>query len=84
MTVGRLMLRTDLSRDAEHSIALLLQRDQTRSLLPAADTPLAAGDRVLFCGRASARRAMRRLVISYALPAPIAAAPPEAARAVLH
>ena len=84
VTVGRLMLRTDLSRDAEHSIALLLQRDQTRSLLPAADTPLAAGDRVLFCGRASARRAMRRLVISYALPAPMAAAPPEAARAVLH
>ena len=79
VTIGRLMMRTDLGAGPERAIPLLLQRDQSRELLPAPDTALAPGDRVLFCGCARARSAMRRLVFSYALPELPAAAPGSAA-----
>lgn len=79
VTIGRLMMRTDLGAGPERAIPLLLQRDQARELLPAPDTALAPGDRVLFCGGARARSAMRRLVISYALPELPAEAPGAAA-----
>ncbi len=68
VTISRLMMRADLSAEPEHAVPLLLQRGQSRELLPALDTALKVGDRVLFCGRARARSAMRRLVISHALP----------------
>ncbi len=69
VTLHRLMMRADHSDAEERAIPLLLQRGQTRVLLPALETELAPGDRVLFCGRARARWAMRRLVVSHALPA---------------
>lgn len=68
VTIGRLMMRADLGSERERAVPLLLQREQSRELLPALDTALAVGDRVLFCGRARARSAMRRLVVSHALP----------------
>lgn len=75
VTLRRLMLHADDSGELERAIPLLLQREQSRVLLPALDTALELGDRVLFCGRARARSAMRRLVISHALPAMAADAP---------
>jgi len=39
-------------------IPLLLARGKTREVLPGPDTRLKAGDRLLFCGRESARNAM--------------------------
>ena len=69
VTLRRLMLRADDSGEQERAIPLLLQREQSRALLPALDTALEIGDRVLFCGRSRARSVMRRLVISHALPA---------------
>lgn len=69
VTIGRLMLQADFSGKRERAIPLLLQREQSRELLPALDTALELGDRVLFCGRARARSAMRRLIVSHALPA---------------
>jgi len=50
----------DLLRDPRErsrglcAIALMRQRDQDRTLLPDAEEPVRAGDRFLFCGRASA------------------------------
>ncbi len=75
VTVGRLMMHADFSGKREPAIPLLLQRDQSRELLPSLDTALEIGDRVLFCGRERARSAMRRLVISHALPALASEAP---------
>lgn len=81
VTIGRLMLHTDLGSDAERAIPLLLQRERGRELLPAPDTLLEIGDRVLFCGRERARHAMRRLVVSHGLPALPPALAPSAAHA---
>ncbi len=69
VTIGRLMLRNEAGAEPERAVPLLLEREQSRELLPALDTALAPGDRILFCGRARARSAMRRLVASHALPA---------------
>lgn len=77
VTIARLMMRSDLDTEPEHAVPLLLQRGSARELLPAADKTLEIGDRVLFCGRARARSAMRRLVVSHALPA----LPPDAGSA---
>jgi Trk K+ transport system NAD-binding subunit len=75
VTLGRLMMHADFSGKRESAIPLLLQREQSRELLPPLDTALEVGDRVLFCGRERARSAMRRLVVSHALPDLVPEAP---------
>lgn len=75
VTLRRLMMRADHSGRQERAIALLLQREQQRILLPDIDTALAIGDRALFCGPAHARAVMRRVVVGYTLPVVVAGAP---------
>ena len=88
VTIARLMLHTDLDTEPEpepeRAVPLLLQRGPSRELLPALDKTLEIGDRVLFCGRARARSAMRRLVLSHALPALPPAPAPDAGSASLE
>jgi voltage-gated potassium channel len=68
VSMRRLMTRADRSGEPVHAVPLLLQREQSRTLLPDVATVLQPGDRVLFCGRARARSIVRHTVVSHALP----------------
>jgi Trk K+ transport system NAD-binding subunit len=84
VALRRLMTRPDGSGSLVHAVALLLQRGQERDLLPALDTPLRAGDRVLCCGQGRARITMGHTVTAHELPTPRAAAEPTTATAGSH
>lgn len=82
VTLGGLLALAQSPDAPVHAVALLLQRDHERLLLPEAQTVLQDGDRVLFCGRAQTRSFMRFIVSSHTLPvldSPVAVNPvPEA------
>ncbi len=82
VTLGGLLALAQSPDAPVHAVALLLQRDHERLLLPDAQTVLQDGDRVLFCGRAQTRSFMRFIVSSHTLPvqdSPVAVTPlPEA------
>ena len=64
---GRDVGLSDLGRNPHgagslHCFPLLLRRSDERRCLPGPDTPVAAGDHVLFCGREGAQRQMQWLL----------------------
>jgi voltage-gated potassium channel len=68
VTLGQLLTRADGSGDPLQAVPLLLQRGQERMLRPALDTPLQLDDRILCCGRNSARATMRHNLVGHSLP----------------
>ncbi len=68
VTPRQLMKRHDGSEELVHAVGLLLQSGKQRELMPAIDTPLAVGDRMLFGGRARARQIMRYGLVAQQLP----------------
>ena len=68
VTLGQLLTRADGSGDLLQAVPLLLQRGQERMLRPALDTHLQLDDRILCCGRNSARATMRNNLVGHALP----------------
>jgi voltage-gated potassium channel len=68
VTLGQLLTRADGSGDLLQAVPLLLQRGQERRLRPALDTPLQLDDRILCCGRNSARSTMRHNLVGHSLP----------------
>ncbi len=59
LSIESLLARTGTDGKLLRAIPLLLQNGSKRELLPALDTALTEDDRVLFCGKASARMRMR-------------------------
>ncbi len=68
VTLGQLLTRADGSGDLIHAVPLLLQRGQERVLRPALNMPLQLDDRILCCGRHSARATMRHNLVGHTLP----------------
>lgn len=68
VTLGQLLIRADGSGHLLHAVPLLLQRGQERLLRPPLDTPLQLDDRLLCCGRNSARATMRYNLVGHTLP----------------
>lgn len=68
VTLRQLLTRADGSGDLLHAVPLLLQRGQERLLRPPLDMALQRDDRVLCCGRNSARATMRLNLIGHTLP----------------
>ena len=68
VTLGQLLTRADGSGDLLHAVPLFLQRGQERMLRPTLDMPLQLDDRILCCGRNSARAAMRHNLVGHVLP----------------
>ena len=61
VTLGQLCLDPRDRRRSVAAIALVLERDRERIILPDPDTPLQPADQLAFCGTAEALRLMRRL-----------------------
>ena len=68
VTLGQLLTRADGSGDLLRAVPLLLQRGQERLLRPGLDMPLQLDDRILCCGRHSARATMRHNLVGHMLP----------------
>lgn len=68
VTLGQLLTRADGSGDLLRAVPLLLQRGQERLLRPGLDMPLQRDDRLLWCGRHSARATMRHNLVGHMLP----------------
>lgn len=68
VTLGQLLTRADGSGDLLRAVPLLLQRGQERLLRPGLDMPLQLDDRLLCCGRHSARATMRHNLVGHMLP----------------
>ncbi len=68
VTLGQLLTRADGSGDLLHAVPLLLQRGQEHLLRPALGMPMQLDDRLLCCGRSSARATMRQNLTGHALP----------------
>ena len=77
VTLHRVMARGDGGAEPVPALPLLLQRGHKRILQPPIDTPIEAGDRVLFCGRERARTTVRHNLMRHALP-PLPSPPPGA------
>lgn len=68
VTLRQLMTYADGSGELVHAIPLLLQRQNERLLRPDLDTALQLEDRILYCGRSSARTSMRHNLTGHTLP----------------